>query len=128
VRFLRAVSAADEVEVLAGGYRRGCYAVRNDFLVDRAALVVAWYDGSPGGTRYTLRRALARGREVWNLHPSGGGLAIRPCSRRCSERAGGRVAAKKQTARRRTEPDRPVGRSTYDRTYVTYVRLVVRRR
>ena len=78
VRFLRAVSAADEVEVLAGGYRRGCYAVRNDFLVDRAALVVAWYDGSPGGTRYTLRRALARGREVWNLHPSGGGLAIRP--------------------------------------------------
>ena len=78
VRFLRAVAAADEVEVLAGGYRRGCYAVRNDFLVDRAALVVAWYDGSPGGTRYTLRRALARGREVWNLHPSGGGLAIRP--------------------------------------------------
>ena len=48
VRFLRAVAAADEVEVLAGGYRRGCYAVRNDFLVDRAALVVAWYDGSPG--------------------------------------------------------------------------------
>ncbi|HJC20043.1 MAG TPA: DUF1273 domain-containing protein [Candidatus Alistipes stercoripullorum] len=78
VRFRRAVAAADEVEVLAGGYRRGCYAVRNDFLVDRAALVVAWYDGSPGGTRYTLRRALARGREVWNLHPSGGGLAIRP--------------------------------------------------
>ena len=37
VRFRRAVAAADEVEVLAGGYRRGCYAVRNDFLVSGRA-------------------------------------------------------------------------------------------
>lgn len=44
--------------------------MRNNCLVDRAALLVAWYDGSAGGTQYTVRRALMRGREVWNLHPA----------------------------------------------------------
>lgn len=69
-RFRRIVAAADEAVTLARGYHRGCYAVRNNYLVDRAALLVAWYDGSEGGTRYTVRRALACDREVWNLHPS----------------------------------------------------------
>lgn len=69
-RFRRIVAAADEAVALARGYHRGCYAVRNNCLVDRAALLVAWYDGSAGGTQYTVRRALMRGREVWNLHPA----------------------------------------------------------
>ena len=70
LRFRRIVAAADEAVTLARGYHRGCYAVRNNCLVDRAALLVAWYDGSAGGTQYTVRRALMRGREVWNLHPA----------------------------------------------------------
>lgn len=69
-RFRRVAAAADERVVLAGAYHRGCYAVRNDYLVDGASLLVAWYDGSAGGTRYTVRRALGRGRTVMNLHPS----------------------------------------------------------
>lgn len=69
-RFQRVRAAADRVVVLAPEYRRGCYAVRNDWLVDRSSCLVAWYDGSPGGTRYTVRRALARGCEVRNLHPA----------------------------------------------------------
>lgn len=69
VRFLRVVAAADECIVLSAEYYRGCYGVRNDFLVERAAVVVAWYDGSTGGTRYTVRRACACGREVIHLHP-----------------------------------------------------------
>lgn len=68
-RYARVLTAADERVVLAAEYHRGCYAVRNDFLVDRVSVVVAWYDGSAGGTQYTLRRALARGRELQNLHP-----------------------------------------------------------
>ena len=54
----------------APAYHRGCYAVRNDFLVYNARVLVAWYDGSPGGTRYTVRRALGRGLEVVNLCPA----------------------------------------------------------
>lgn len=69
-RFRRVLAAADEVVVLAPAYHRGCYAVRNDYLVDHASVLVAWYDGSPGGTHYTVRRALRRGVEIVNLHPA----------------------------------------------------------
>lgn len=69
-RFRRVMAAADEVVVLSEVYHRGCYAVRNDFLVGNASLVVAWYDGSPGGTHYTVRRAARRRLELINLHPA----------------------------------------------------------
>lgn len=69
-RFERILAAADERIVLAESYHRGCYAVRNDFLVDHASVVVAWYDGSPGGTRYTVRRAERKGRQIVHLHPA----------------------------------------------------------
>lgn len=71
VRYERVLAAADEAEVITPTYHPGCYAVRNNFLVDHARVLVAWYDGSPGGTRYTVGRALARGRELVNLHPQG---------------------------------------------------------
>lgn len=76
-RFRAVEAASDETVVLSEVFHRGCYAVRNRYLVDNASLVVAWYDGSPGGTQYTLRRAFGRNCEVWNLHPSAA-LAIRP--------------------------------------------------
>ncbi len=69
-RYLRILAQADDAETLAPAYSRGCYALRNDFLVDHARVVVAWYDGSPGGTRYTVERALRRNRELHNLHPA----------------------------------------------------------
>ncbi|WP_418992325.1 SLOG family protein [Alistipes sp.] len=69
-RFERVLEAADERLVLAPAFHRGCYAVRNDYLVREASLVVAWYDGSAGGTRDTVRRALRRGRTVLNLYPA----------------------------------------------------------
>lgn len=69
-RYERLLAAADEAVILSDTYHRGCYAVRNDYLTDHASVLVAWYDGSRGGTQYTVRRALALGREVRNLHPS----------------------------------------------------------
>lgn len=78
-RFRRILRDADERIVLASEYHRGCYAVRNNFLVDHASLLVAWYDGSPGGTQYTVRRALAANRCVWNLHPENR-IAVSPVS------------------------------------------------
>ncbi len=68
-RFLRVLAAADERIVLAASYHRGVYSLRNDYLVDHAATLLAWYDGSPGGTRYTVRRALRMGRRFDNLYP-----------------------------------------------------------
>lgn len=68
-RYERILAAADERVVLSEGFYRGCYAVRNDYLVEHASRLVAWYDGSPGGTRYTVRRAERKGRRIIHLHP-----------------------------------------------------------
>lgn len=62
------VAAADEVVYVCPGYHHGCYARRNDFLVECAEVVVAYYEGTEGGTRYTLRKAEKLGRRVVNLH------------------------------------------------------------
>lgn len=66
-RYARILAAADERVTVCPHYAPGCYARRNDYLVEQAGVLVAWYDGSPGGTRYTVRRALRRGRKVVNL-------------------------------------------------------------
>lgn len=69
-RFQTILMAADETLLLSAEYHTGVYARRNNYLVDHAAIVVAWFDGSSGGTRYTVRRALSHGREVINLYPN----------------------------------------------------------
>lgn len=68
-RFRRISAAADQIVVLAPAYHPACYHVRNDYLVDHASVIVAWYDGSAGGTHYTVRRAMSRGLELLDLHP-----------------------------------------------------------
>lgn len=75
-RFRRVLAEADSVEVLAPAYHRGCYAVRNDFLVYNARVLVAWYDGSPGGPlhRPPRPRPGTGGRQPL----SGGSRAARP--------------------------------------------------
>lgn len=66
-RYARVLAVADKRIVVCRCYRRDCYARRNDFLIDHASVVVAWYDGSAGGTRYTVLRARRCGLEVENL-------------------------------------------------------------
>lgn len=68
-RYRRVLAAADRIVTLSPVYHAGCYAVRNNYLVDHASTLVAWYDGSPGGTHYTVRRAQRRGLVVRNLAP-----------------------------------------------------------
>ena len=62
------VARADEVVYVSRGYHHGCYALRNDFLADRADIIVAYYEGVDGGTRYTIHRAQRGGKGVVNLH------------------------------------------------------------
>lgn len=68
-RYRRVLAAAADTVIICPEYTAGCYALRNDFLVDHASLVVAYCDGTPGGTAYTVRRARRLGREVINLAP-----------------------------------------------------------
>ncbi len=62
------LAKADAVHYVCHGYHKGCYTLRNDFLVENADLMLAYYEGSEGGTRYTLRRAAKCGLRTINLH------------------------------------------------------------
>ena len=59
---------ADEVVYVSQGYYHGCYHRRNDYLAEAADVMLAYYEGSEGGTRYTLKKAEARGARIVNLH------------------------------------------------------------
>ena len=67
-RFERIVAEADEVIVLASKYSVAAYTVRNNFLVDNASACIAYFDGSKGGTAYTIRRASKRLLRIVNLY------------------------------------------------------------
>ena len=48
------VKNADFVKMVSENYYKGCYQVRNQFMVDRSSLVIAVYNGTVGGTRNTI--------------------------------------------------------------------------
>ena len=58
------LGGCDNVISLSPVYTPSCPLVRDRYLVDHAALLLAVYDGLPGGTRYTIEYALKRGVEV----------------------------------------------------------------
>lgn len=62
------VEVADEVVFVSEHYHRGCFAMRNDHLVERADTLIAYYEGTEGGTRYTLRKGQRKGCKCINLH------------------------------------------------------------
>lgn len=66
-RYEQVVAAADERILLSSTYHAGCYRVRNDYLVDHASVLVAWYNGTGGGSQQTFLHALHRGLRIENL-------------------------------------------------------------
>ena len=67
-RFERIIAEADEVINLAPKYSVEVYAVRNNFLVDNASACIAYFDGSKGGTAYTVRRAVKSLLRLTNIY------------------------------------------------------------
>ena len=56
-RYARLEEQCDGLTVLHDEYRRGCMQERNRYMVDRSSLLLAVYDGKPGGTYNTVRYA-----------------------------------------------------------------------
>ena len=44
---------------------------RNRYMVDHSALIIAVYDGMPGGTRQTLEYAIRQKVDFVDIHPEG---------------------------------------------------------
>ena len=58
---------ADEVVLISSEYYPGCYMARNKYMVENSDIVLAFYDGKPGGTKNTVNYALSLQRKVVNL-------------------------------------------------------------
>ena len=60
-RYNRLLDSCSEVRVLQLSYTPDCMQKRNQYMVDRASLLLACYDGRPGGTMSTILYAQRQG-------------------------------------------------------------------
>lgn len=67
-RYDNILSCADETVLISDKYYRNCYFDRNRFMVDNSDFVLTWFDGSPGGTKNTVKYAESISRKVINLY------------------------------------------------------------
>lgn len=66
-RYQRLVEACDFETLVSAKYSSGCMQRRDRYMVDHASLLIAAFDGSAGGTRYTMEYAMRRGISVVDL-------------------------------------------------------------
>ena len=66
-RYGRLVAACDFETLVSASYTPSCMQRRDRYMVDHASLLIAAFDGSPGGTRYTVEYAMRRGLEIVDL-------------------------------------------------------------
>ena len=63
-RYERLVAACDFETLVSACYTPACMQRRDRYMVDHAMLLIAAFDGTAGGTRYTVEYALRRGIEI----------------------------------------------------------------
>ncbi len=49
------------------GYSRACFQIRNEWMVDHSALVIAVFNGQPSGTKNTIDYAKRKSVPCWNI-------------------------------------------------------------
>lgn len=57
-RYNEVLEQADLVRFICKGYSKACFQIRNEWMVDRSARVIAVYNGEPGGTQNTIEYSL----------------------------------------------------------------------
>lgn len=66
-RYRTLVAACDFETMVSSRYTSTCMQRRDRYMVDHSTLLIAAFDGSPGGTRYTVEYAMRRGVSVVDL-------------------------------------------------------------
>ncbi|WHX08938.1 SLOG family protein [Phocaeicola dorei] len=65
----RLLELADKVIVLSDCYYPRCFLDQDEFMVENASYLIAYYDGrEKGGTYYTVKKARARGIPIINVY------------------------------------------------------------
>ena len=70
-RYQRLVESCDLETMVSSRYSSACMTRRDRYMVDHASLLIAAFDGSPGGTRYTVQYAMGRGLDIVDLSIDG---------------------------------------------------------
>ncbi len=67
--YRRLLELADKVIVLSDCYYPRCFLDRDEFMVENASYLIAYYDGrEKGGTYYTVKKARARGIPIISVY------------------------------------------------------------
>ena len=66
-RYAAVMAKADFIKEVCSHYSRGCYQIRNEWMVDHSARVIAVWNGSPSGTKNTIVYAKRKGVPVINI-------------------------------------------------------------
>ncbi len=64
LRYGRLLGECDYYTLVSREFSPGCYQRRNHYMVDSSAVLIAAYDGRPGGTMSTLLYAMRQGLEI----------------------------------------------------------------
>ena len=64
------MSKADKVTYVSSvKYFNGCMMKRNNYMIDNSSLLIAIYNGSPGGTKQTIEKAKQKGLQIKIIEP-----------------------------------------------------------
>lgn len=66
-RYNNILKNADYIKYVCSHYSRQCFQIRNVWMVDRSARVIAAYNGESGGTKNTIRYASGCGVPIYNI-------------------------------------------------------------
>ena len=66
-RYQNLVDACDYETLVSARYTSSCMQRRDRYMVDHASFLIAAFDGTPGGTRYTIEYAMSRGVSILDL-------------------------------------------------------------
>lgn len=66
-RYRALLEACDFETMVSSVYSPSCMQRRDRYMVDHASLLIAAFDGSSGGTRYTVEYAMRRGLDILDL-------------------------------------------------------------
>ena len=66
-RYRALLEACDFETMVSSAYSPSCMQRRDRYMVDHASLLIAAFDGSSGGTRYTVEYAMRRGLDILDL-------------------------------------------------------------
>ncbi len=76
VRRMKILKKADLATTVCEHYYKGCFFVRNEYMVDKAEVVVCCYDGQSGGTAQTVGYAKKKDKIIIQINPNDASVSI----------------------------------------------------